>query len=225
FKSTPVSVQAGIALWENGKYEFRAAPNLGDRYEDGNLWTGFDGPQDNAQFVSNTGFYMRKFVSEAAGASTRGVSAQNWWPWFRMGEIYLNAAEAAFETGQQGEALDYINALRERAGFPENSISNLTMEVIRKERRVELAFEDHRFFDLKRWRIAHEVWNGSDDSEDAVVYGLYPYRIVRPGQADNNKYIFNKIRPTRFRRTRFFRFANYYASIDPNVLNNNPKLV
>lgn len=225
FKSTPVSIQAGVAIWENDNYVFRAAPNLGNQYDDGNLWTGFDGPQDNAQFVSNTGFYVRKFVSEAAGASTRGVAAQNWWPWFRLGEIYLNAAEAAFETGQQAEATAYINTIRERAGFPANSISNLTMEMIRNERRTELAFEDHRYFDLKRWRIAHEIWNGSDDSEDAVVYGLFPYRIVRPGHEDNNKYIFHKMRPTRFRRPRFFRFANYYSSIDPNVLNNNPKLV
>ncbi|WP_268224100.1 RagB/SusD family nutrient uptake outer membrane protein [Sinomicrobium oceani] len=225
FKSVPVSMQAGVAVWEEGQYEFRVAPNLGGQYEDAALWTGFDGPQDNAQFVTNTGFYMRKFVSEASGASTRGVSAQNWWPWFRMGELYLNAAEAAFERGLEGEARGYVNAVRARAGFPENSITTLTMDIIRNERRVELAFEDHRFFDLKRWRIAHEIWDGSDNSEEAVVKGLFPYRVVRPGHEDHNKYIFNRMRPTRFRRARFFRFANYYSSIDPNVLNNNPTLV
>ena len=224
FKSAPVSIQAGIAVWNGDTYEFRNAPNLGDNYDDGQLWTGFDGPQDNARDVSNTGFYMRKFVSEAPGASTRGVAAENWWPWFRLGEIYLNAAEAAFELGR-GEAVGYINTLRERAGFPANSLSALTTEIIRKERRVELAFEDHRYFDLKRWRIAHEVWNGSDTNEDALVYGLYPYRVVRDGHEDDGKYIFNKVRPTRFRQPRFFRMANYYSSIDPNVLNNNPKLV
>ena len=224
FKSAPVSIQAGIAVWNGDTYEFRNAPNLGDNYDDGQLWTGFDGPQDNARDVSNTGFYMRKFVSEAPGASTRGVAAENWWPWFRLGEIYLNAAEAAYDLGR-GEAVGYINTLRERAGFPANSLSALTTEIIRKERRVELAFEDHRYFDLKRWRIAHEVWNGSDTNEDALVYGLYPYRVVRDGHEDDGKYIFNKVRPTRFRQPRFFRMANYYSSIDPNVLNNNPKLV
>ena len=229
FKNTSVSIQGGVALWEGGNYQLRVAPNLGDRFDlegigDNGLWTGFDGPRDNGQDVSNTGFYIRKFVSNAAGASARGVSAENWWPWFRMGEIYLNAAEAAFELGDNS-AVGYINTLRERAGFPANSINSLTMEIIRNERRVELAFEDHRYFDMKRWRIAHEIWNGSDSSEDAVVYGLYPYRIVRPGHADNNKYIYDKIRPTRFKRARYFRMANYYSSIDPNVLNNNPKLV
>ncbi len=99
------------------------------------------------------------------------------------------------------------------------------MEDIRNERRVELAFEDHRFFDLKRWRIAHEIWDGDESSEKAVVYGLYPYRIFRPGHPDNNHYIYNRMRPTRFRRARLFRLGNYYASIDQGVLNNNPKLV
>ncbi len=224
FKSTPVNIQAGVAVWEGSDYQFLAAPNLGGTYEDGALWTGFDGPRNDAQDVSNTGFYMRKFVSEAPGASTRGVSAVNWWPWFRLGEIYLNAAEAAFELNDP-EAVVYINSLRERAGFGANSVEALSNDIIRNERRVELAFEDHRFFDLKRWRIAHLVWDGNEDSEDAIVYGLFPYRIVRPGHPDDSKYVFDKVRPTRFRRARFFRFANYYSSIDQNVLNNNPKLI
>ncbi len=225
FKSVPVDIQAGVADWGDSGYEFFAAQDLGARYEDGGLWTGYDGPQNNAQFVTNTGFYIRKFLSEASGASLRGVASENWWPWFRLGEIYLNAAEAAFELNQAGVAKNYINTLRERAGFPANSLENITIDDIRGERRVELAFEDHRFFDMKRWRIAHEIWDGNENNENAVVYGLYPYRIVRPGHPDNNKYIFTKIRPTRFRRARLFRLANYYSSIDQAVLNNNPKLI
>ncbi|WBL25316.1 RagB/SusD family nutrient uptake outer membrane protein [Zunongwangia sp. HGR-M22] len=225
FKSAPVEMQAGVAVWDGTGYSYQSSQNLGENYSDGDLWTGADGPQDNAQNVSNSGFYLRKFLSNASGASLRGVAAENWWPWFRLGEIYLNAAEASFEIGQMDIATNYVNTIRKRAGFPENSIENITIEDIRNERRVELAFEDHRFFDLKRWRIAHEIWNGDENSEQAVVYGLYPYRVVRPGHPDNNKYIYNKLRPTRFRRARLFRLANYYSSIDQGVLNNNPKLV
>lgn len=225
FKGKPVSIQAGVAVWNNGSYTFETNQVLGSNYGDGKLWVGFDGPQDNAQDVSNTGFYMRKFISDAAGASTRGVSAANWWPWFRMGEIYLNAAEAALELGRVAEATDYVNKVRERAGFPANSITTLTTDILRNERRVELAFEDHRYFDLKRWRIAHLVWNGAENSDQAVVHGLYSYRIFRPGHADDGKYIFEKIRPSRFRRARLFRLANYYASIEQSVLNNNPKII
>ncbi|WBL22770.1 RagB/SusD family nutrient uptake outer membrane protein [Zunongwangia sp. HRR-M8] len=225
FGNSPVQMQAGVAVWDGSNYSYQTSQNLGSNYEDGDLFTGADGPQDNAQFVSNTGFYMRKFLSDAPGASLRGVAAENWWPWFRLGEIYLNAAEAAFELGQTEISTNYVNTIRERAGFPANSIENITIEDIRKERRVELAFEDHRFFDLKRWRIAHQIWDGDENSEQAVVYGLYPYRVVRPGHPDNNKYIYNKLRPTRFRRARLFRLGNYYSSIEQSVLNNNPKLV
>lgn len=225
FKGLPVNMQAGVAVWQESGYEYLAAQDLGSNYEDGELWTGFDGPQNNVQFVSNTGFYMRKFLSDAPAASTRGTASENWWPWFRLGEIYLNAAEAAFELGQNGIAGDYINIVRERAGFPANSIENISLMDIREERRTELAFEDHRFFDQKRWRTAHEIWNGDENSETAVVYGLYPYRIVRPDHPDDGKFIYNKLRPIRFRRARLFRLANYYSSIDQTVLNNNPKIV
>ncbi len=226
FRGRAVSIQAGVATWgANGAYQFTAAPQLGQNYASGGLWTGFDGPLYDAQDVSNTGFYIRKFVSDAPAASTRGTSAANWWPWFRLGEIYLNASEAAFELGPTVDARTYVNKLRERAGFPANSISNLTMDIIRNERRVELAFEDHRYYDLKRWRIAHLVWDGSENDPNAVVYGLYAYRVVRPGHADDGKYIYERVRPARFRKARFFRMANYYASISQDVINKNPKIV
>lgn len=224
FRGRSVSIQAGVATWTNNSYHFTTAQQLGQAHPSGGLWTGFDGPQLDAQDVSNTGFYIRKFVSDAPAASTRGTSAANWWPWFRVGEIYLNAAEAAFELGQ-ADARNYVNAVRERAGFPANSITTLTNDIIRNERRVELAFEDHRFFDLKRWRIAHLVWNGSETEGSSVVNGLFAYRVIRPGHADDGKYIYQTVRPTRFRRARFFRMANYYASIEQAVLNNNPKIV
>ncbi|MDO5607201.1 MAG: RagB/SusD family nutrient uptake outer membrane protein [Capnocytophaga sp.] len=225
FRSQPVNIQAGVAVWENGAYVFRVG-NLGTFYaEDNGVLTGFDGPRNDDQYVSNTGFYIRKFVSENPQDGVRPSLASNWWVWFRLGEIYLNAGEAAFELGEAG-AISYINAVREaHGGFPANSLSNLTIEIIQKERRVELAFEDHRYFDLKRWRIADDVWNGLETDTDAVVYGLYPYRVYRPGHTDHGKYIFDRMRPTRFRRARFFRLANYYSSISQSVLNNNPRII
>ena len=79
-------------------------------------------PHASIQEVTNTGFYIKKFVDAGAGTSTRGILSDMWWVRFRLGEIYLNAAEAAFELGQTSVALPYINAIRERAGFSANSL-------------------------------------------------------------------------------------------------------
>lgn len=224
FRSQQVDIQAGVAIWNGTDYEFQTG-ELGSTYSDGGELTGQDGPRNGETFVSNSGFYLRKFVCEDPAASVQPTLAENWWPWFRLGEIYLNAAEAAFELGE-ANAKDYINTLREKhGGFPANSIKALTNDIIRNERRIELAFEDHRFYDLKRWRIAHEVWNADPNDPNAMIHGLYPYRVIRPGHADDGKYIFERVHPTRFLYPRYFRMANYYSSIADDVLNNNPKLV
>ncbi len=227
FRSKEVNMQAGIAKWNEDTQQYDLmVGSLGSSYEDGGMLTGIDGPQDDAMNVSNTGFYLRKFVTEDTSQSSRWLSL-NWWPWFRLGEIYLNATEAAFELGQEAEALSYINKVREvHGGFEANSIKALTMDIIQKERRVELAFEDHRYFDLKRWRIADKVWTGNKTlGSSSVVEGLFAYRVIRPGHADNGKYIFNRFIPTRFLAGREFRMANYYSSISQSVLDNNPKIV
>lgn len=226
FKGLPVEIQAGVKVWDAAtkKYKTIEGSDLNTTYIDGKLLTGGSGPHRSIQEVSNSGFYFRKFIDSGAGTSTRGIRSDNWWIWFRLGEIYMNAAEAAFELDMP-EAKDYVNTLRQRAGFPANSITTLTMERIRNERRVELAFEDHRYYDLKRWRIAHEVWNGDVNNPEDMIYALYPYRVVKPGDLNDGKYVFEKIVAPRFRAPRFFQMGNYYSSIEQSVINNNPKII
>lgn len=228
FKGLQVSIQAGVMAWNSSRnaYDVVEGSDLGTTYTDGKLLTGTSGPHRSIQEVSNTGFYLKKYIDPNDKTSTRGIQSDMWWIWFRLGEIYLNAGEAAFELGQTGDALTYINALRERAGFGVNSLTILTIDRIRNERRVELAFEDQRLWDLKRWRMADKVWNGNASGADAMVYALYPYRVVRPGDAAHDgKYVFVKMVAPRFRAPRFFQLGNYYTSIDQSVLNNNPKIV
>lgn len=225
FRGLEVQIQAGVKVWNGTAYQTVESNTLGALHTDGKLLTGSSGPQRSQTEVSNTGFYLRKYIDPAPMASTRGIRSDMWWVRFRLGEIYLNAAEAAFELGQTADALTYVNRLRERAGFPANSLKTLTIDRLRNERRVELAFEDHRVWDLKRWRIAHEVWNGSPGNADAVAYALYPYRVVRPGDPRDGKYVFDKLVAPRFRAPRLFQMGNYYSSIDQNVINNNPKIV
>lgn len=221
FGGQPIQFQAGVYVWNGSSYD-REAGGPGSLYEDGGLLTGNDGPVPAQDYISNTGFYIRKHA-DASDATLNGSST--WWVMFRLGEVYLNAAEAALELGLEPEALGYVNELRERAGFPANSLTSLTLEKIQQERWSELAFEDHRLWDLRRWRIAHELWDGTATSTTANVYNLYPYRIVRPGHPNHNKYVYDKFQSTSQGAPRFFRLGNYYAAIPDDVVNANPEIV
>ncbi|MDF7815010.1 RagB/SusD family nutrient uptake outer membrane protein [Hymenobacter sp. YC55] len=226
FAGQQVQIQAGVLVWNATSNTYETVEGgLASNYTDGKLLTGSSGPQRSQTEVSNTGFYMRKYIDSTPKASTRGVLSDTWWVRFRLGEVLLNASEAAFELGQTAEALTYVNQVRERAGFPANSLTTLSRQRLENERRVELAFEDHRLWDLKRWRRAHVLWDGSNSNPNAVMYALYPYRVVRPGDPRDGKYVFVKLVAPRFRAPRNFRLGNYYTFIDQGVLNNNPLLV
>jgi hypothetical protein len=103
----------------------------------------------------NSGFGVMKYLDESynlLGDFT--VSSQDWIV-FRYGEVLLNLAEAALNLGKTDEALDAVNQIRSRAGIADKTV--VTSDVIRQERRVELMFEGHRYWDLRRWRIATQA--------------------------------------------------------------------
>jgi hypothetical protein len=77
----------------------------------------------------------------------------------RLAEMYLTYAEAALESGQNlALGLNYLNLVRTRAG--QRNATALTRELVRRERRIELAFEGLRYFDIKRWDIGPTVMSG-----------------------------------------------------------------
>jgi len=232
FKGQDVQMQAGVKVWNaasnayttiegslSSVYGGAAFPN-----GDNKLLTGSSGPIANQPEVSNSGFYLRKFIDAGAGTSSRGIRSDTWWPRFRLGEILLNASEAALELGQTADALTYVNQVRARAGFT-TPLTTLTLARLQNERRVELAFEDHRVWDLKRWRIAHQVWNGDVNNPTAVSYVLFPYRVVRPGSPLDGKYVFDKRLTPRYRTPRNFQLLNYYTFLGNGIRNANPKIV
>ncbi|NLO69658.1 MAG: RagB/SusD family nutrient uptake outer membrane protein [Porphyromonadaceae bacterium] len=102
---------------------------------------------------TNTGYYLKKFVNPDLVLKTPR-NFPHAWVIFRYAEILLNAAEAINEAEGPANAYSYVNQVRARAGMP--PYENMTKEEFRKrvrnERRVELSFEDHRFFDLRRWK-------------------------------------------------------------------------
>lgn len=111
-------------------------------------------PNPNA---TKTGYYLRKFLNEDVNIQTGGSSSGHVVPLFRLAEIYLNYAEALNECDPTNpDIVLYLNKVRNRASLP--NVSALSQEqmraVIQHERRVELAFEEHRSWDVRRWKIA-----------------------------------------------------------------------
>jgi len=127
----------------------------------------FEGGKDNVPINVNntkTGYYMRKFLSESAfwGTGTAG-NVRRPWVIFRYAEVLLNYAEALNEAqGPVADVYTNINLIRTRAGMPALP-SGLTKDQMRlriqNERRVELCFEEHRFFDVRRWKKGEEFFN------------------------------------------------------------------
>jgi hypothetical protein len=138
---------------------------------------------------TRTGYYIRKFNNYRSNAN---VDADGLMKIFRLGELYLNFAEASYQAngadatvpskvggGSTLSARDAVNVVRARAEMPPLP-AGLSKEAFEKryrnERRIELAFEEHRFYDVRRWKILNET--------DDFVTGM---RITK-GDGDNYTY-------------------------------------
>jgi starch-binding outer membrane protein, SusD/RagB family len=123
--------------------------------------SGKDSPQGVSKHnVSRTGYSFRKYTEEDKPAEGSGENTlTNPWIIFRLAEFYLNYAEAEIALGNEGDARTAINAVRTRIGMPEVTADTgpELVERYRRERRIELVLEDHRFFDMRRWKIGAEV--------------------------------------------------------------------
>lgn len=106
----------------------------------------------NFRHGSTTGYAMRKFQNEALGTDVKQASPGRPYIIYRLAEIYLNYAEASFRAGDEETARRYVSRVSERALQPAITASGPELlEAIKRERRVELAFEGHNFFDERRW--------------------------------------------------------------------------
>lgn len=158
---------------------------------DGTIVPGLDTRQGPIEDWNGTysGYYKRKSIDPAV--DHQYVSQQVPWLFFRYAEILLNYAEAALELGEEGEAIRVINQVRHRAGMPpvEASLAGSTLrDEYRNERRIELVFEEHRYFDARRWMIAPRVFGENargieimvraTNSHDRSTYHDYSYRVI-----------------------------------------------
>lgn len=125
---------------------------------------GLDTPDgvESAWNATETSYYVRKFVDETKCGCSSGPdgSSSPEWIRFRYAEVLLNYAEASLMLGDEETAREYINMVRSRPSVDMPPITESGDDLWDRyvnERRIELVFESHRFFDLYRWKMAEEV--------------------------------------------------------------------
>lgn len=129
--------------------------------------TGYLMPDDGLGLVERTysGYYIRKFLDETLPFEKLNfMGSITSWKEIRLAEVLLNYAEAQNEanSGPDASVYETMRLVRERAGLPAlpSGLNQTQMkERIMQERKVELAFEGHRFWDLRRWKLAESVLN------------------------------------------------------------------
>jgi hypothetical protein len=105
-----------------------------------------------------SGYLLKKFIDPTLNAQFTRQEIP--WPFFRYAEILLNYAEASIELNELDDAVGALNQIRKRAGMPafNGGMGQAALrEEYRNERHIEMAFEEQRFFDVRRWMIAPEV--------------------------------------------------------------------
>lgn len=229
FNSSVIELQAGQLIKKDGAWEEKTGAR--NSYDDNQkLITANNGPfGGNEREINRTGFYVRKYLDAATAAGTIGRGSEMWNVYFRIAEAYMIAAEASWEISRDNsdtEALGYINKVRDRAGIL--PLTTIDHQIIMHEYRVEFAFEGGRWWNLKRWMEASNIWDGSETLRTSKRLGLWPYKVVADGDANNGKWVFiekdMKILNL-WRRPLKCTDTQYYSEIDNGWRNNNPKLV
>ncbi len=195
------SINYNGAIWRGRQLQFWNSGNEGKS-------------RGGAELYTLTGYLMKKFLDEHNVTIQQNRFVLKTWVYFRLAEQYLNYAEALNEASPgHPDIVTYLNAVRERAGLPgvANGLDQAEMrERIRHERRIELSFETHRYFDTRRWLIAGET-NGID------LFGMN----IHVGDALNDDAYYQRT----YIKSRVFDRKHYLWPIDQNTLNVSPTLV
>jgi hypothetical protein len=159
-------------------------------YDDGNGGT-INGVDTRESSIENwngsrTHYYHRKFIDPNPALQDNQSSAQVIpWPFIRYTEAVLNYVEASIELGEEDVARDWLSRIRFRAGMPAVTESGDALkERYRNERRVELAYEEHRYHDARRWLIAEETLG-------RIVQTIDIRATLRAGQTAHAPYMYD----------------------------------
>lgn len=174
---------------------------------------------------SHTGYYMRKFIDPNPAITDMNTRQQVPWPFFRYTEAILNYAEACIELGEDDEAKTWLNKIRFRAGMPAITETGAALkERYRNERRIELAYEEHRFHDARRWMIAPSTL-GRKVGIIEVKGTLKPGSVVNIYKYDPANYNYLYTPNTTNFENRQWLDKMYYFPIHIDEMNRNNKLV
>ncbi len=176
---------------------------------------------------SYTGYYYRKFVDPNPAIIDQNTRQQIPWPLLRYTEAVLNYVEACIELGEETEAKTWLNKIRFRSGMPAITETGTALkDRYRNERRIELAFEEHRFFDARRWMIAPTTLGRKVTIIDVFgqlkagkTVSLYKY------DTENYNYIYtvNTLNPGIENRS--WNDKMYFSSFHRDEINRNTSLV
>ena len=160
-------------LYDGAKWMTRNVETYFDVDSNGNITGGGKDTKfgNDSWNASPTGYNMKKFMDEGYALNSWNFCARNWIH-LRMAELYLNKAEALFHTGDEEGAREALKPVRQRAGMPAVTATGADLlEAIKNERRIEFAFEEHRYFDVRRWKEAPKYFGST---VHAITIKKYP---------------------------------------------------
>ena len=160
-------------LYDGSKWMSRNVETYFDVDKDGNIIGGGKDTRygNDSWNASPTGYNMKKFSDENYVMNSWNFSARNWIH-LRLAELYLNKAEALYNVGDENGAREALKPIRERAGMPAITASGADLlEAIKHERRIEFAFEEQRYFDVRRWKDAPKYFG---TTVHAITIKKYP---------------------------------------------------
>ncbi|MCE6991416.1 RagB/SusD family nutrient uptake outer membrane protein [Dyadobacter sp. CY323] len=206
---------SATVIYNGGLYFLNTTKNLQPVY------TYVGAPNDGIVAISSntatiTGYYVRKMADDN-GAITGGNNVDRGIPLIRYAEILLNYAEAANETGDTKEAINTLKTIRIRAGIapgtdqlyglPAAPTKDQARALIQNERDIELAFEQHRIWDVRRWKLGPAL-------DGKFLHGM---QITKVGEGYTYR--------LRDVRTRYFKDIYYYFPIPKDDVVLNPKIL
>jgi len=209
---------------QTGKYQTDPVQTNIDSY-----WQGMDSRTGRGETWNGTfsGYYLKKFIDPTIDGQTEKAEVP--WVFIRYTEMVFDYIEACIELNELGEATTWLNKIRERAMMPPlvGAGQEQLREAYRHERRVEMAFEEQRYWDVRRWMIAPQV---------PGIIGMHGVNVVatlKPGTPKQAVYKYDETiynyKYTRSdlssREARQWKDKGYFLPIHRDEINRNDQLV